>query len=90
MEREIWKRIPHSHYSASNLGRVKNADTGKVLKGSHVNICIRYQWATHNIGALVAMAFGLMEAGDKCKITHIDGDKNNNRLDNLRRVDYER
>lgn len=93
---ETWKPVPgfEEKYSVSDLGRVKNTQTGRILKpyyndnlryekvklykGEHAEI--RKMFFVHR---LVAYAF----LGDLSKkglqINHKDGNRRNNSLDNL-------
>lgn len=87
---EEWKVIPGSggRYAVSNLGRVRGPrgvlQPAKNPNGyMHVNITADGHRRTRKIHRLVADAFvsGKTEGYDVC---HIDGDKLNNRSDNLR------
>lgn len=85
---EIWKDIPgFAPYQASNLGRIRNARTGRTLSTSPNNR--NYLLTTVSVdGApcralvhrLVAAAF--LGQSD-LQVNHLDGDKGNNRIDNL-------
>ena len=84
---EIWKDI--YVYQVSNLGKVKNRTTGKLLKTWKTNrgylktglsidgICVKY-----SIHRLVAMAF-IPNPDNKPCVNHIDSDITNNKVDNL-------
>lgn len=90
-EKEIWKDIEgFSNYQISNFGRVKNKTTN-TIKAVDVNPRdgyaytdlyknnIRYKRKVHR---LVAQAF--CDAVDlSLEVNHLDGDKTNNRFDNL-------
>lgn len=86
---ESWKKISGYLYSVSDLGRVRNDRTGRILKGAanvhgyfHVNICAEKKASTRLIHRLVIEAFiGPCPDGKQCN--HIDGDKLNNKLANL-------
>ena len=80
---EIWKKIDGSkgQYEVSNMGRVRNARTGRVLKqaGRRPVVCLAgYINKTCQVSSLVSKAF----LGDG-RIRHKDGDPKNNRADNL-------
>jgi len=90
---EIWKQIRDTKYSVSNLGRVRNDKTARLLRTPNnsrgypqviLYTEIREVWRVHR---LVALAFIPPPDGvDACDLTvdHIvENDKENNRVDNL-------
>lgn len=90
---EEWKQVKdHPKYSISNYGRVRNTETGKILtpnirsKTSHylyVNFSYGYKnLVKKNIHRLVAEAF-VPNPDNKPEVNHIDGNKQNNMVDNL-------
>ncbi len=89
--REIWKSINgYANYEVSCFGRVRNATTERILKPGlssngylTVRISKNSKAKTHNIHQLVAREFLRNPFDLKC-IDHIDGNKTNNNLDNLR------
>jgi len=92
MPREVWLPVPgfEGNYEVSNLGRVKNCESGLTLKPGvnrgykHVNLCHEGNGCTAYIHRLVLLAFcgdPHIPNADAC---HNDGDKANNRLTNLR------
>lgn len=90
MEKEIWKAIPNfTRYEISSLGRVRNLESGLVLKTQFSNYpCISLQGEmgqkTIRIHVLVAMAFlGHVPNGKKMVVDHIDNNKLNNNVKNL-------
>ena len=87
---EIWKTIEEfNNYEVSNLGRVRNITTGKVLKGYadgwgylQVKLFKAGKGYHKKIHRLVAEAF--LENPDKLpEVNHIDEDKANNAVSNL-------
>ena len=89
--REYWKRIDgYANYEVSNFGRVCNAATERMLKGSInnggymcVNLCKEGKMKTHYIHKLVANEWVENPDSKRC-VDHIDGEKKNNHWENLR------
>lgn len=89
---EVWQPIPgyEGVYDVSNLGSVHSRKAGRALKaciGSagypQVDLCRDGKKRTYAIHQLVASAF-LGGRPDGMVVCHRDGDKLNNRPDNLR------
>lgn len=93
MTTEIWKPIPgYDGYEASNLGRIRSLKRGyvKILKQSdnghgymQVACCNSDSRGPRRVHSLVALAF-LGPRPDGLVCCHNDGDKLNNRPENLR------
>lgn len=87
---EIWKIVENSNnkYEVSNLGNVRSSKTLKKLKPlinkgyKVVGIIENNQRKTRTIHRLVAKAF-IPNPQNKREVNHIDGNKNNNCIDNL-------
>ena len=83
---ESFKDIDET-YEVSNLGRVRNKKTGRILKGSLHNGYqqVVLQKKTYLIHRLIALHF-IDNPNNYPLVDHYDGDKQNNRLENLRWV----
>jgi hypothetical protein len=83
-ENVIWKEIPGLKYEASNTGLIRNKKTLHHVclfnMGGYMNvICHKKRYRVHR---LIAKAF-LPNPEQLTDIDHLDGDKLNNRVDNL-------
>ena len=84
---EIWKPIQDlPGYSVSNIGRVRKDSTGQIMV-LNKNAGYRRITITKHVHRLVAEAFiEKPEDENKCWVDHIDGDRSNNAVENLRWV----
>jgi hypothetical protein len=86
---ETWKKIDGFNYSVSDMGRVRNDKTQKILKagmvcGYHqVVLCNGGKRVNFKIHRLVAIAF-VPNIDDKKCVDHVDNDILNNTVGNLR------
>ena len=80
-----------TNYSVSNLGNVRNDNTGLILKGGvntagyrHVGLCSAGKSKTITVHRLVAIAFlNHIPNGFKLVVNHKNFNKEDNRVDNL-------
>lgn len=88
--KEHWKLIEdYPNYEVSDMGRVRNTKTGRVLRPGrdkcgyrYVLLCKEGKSKIFRVHRLVANAF-ILNLENKPYINHINGDKTDNRLDNL-------
>lgn len=89
--KEIWKTIPEfPGYLLSSEGKVYSEKSGKQLKCPkngqgypHCNLYVEGKASTKRVHKLMAEIFLQPAPGPKHVINHIDGDKTNNRIENL-------
>ena len=87
--KETWRPIDDfSNYEVSDLGRVRSNITGKILRQKNDRGYDRVQLYKDGVASskcvhrLVGKAF-LDNPSNKKEINHLDGDKRNNRVENL-------
>lgn len=82
---EIWKPIEElPGYSVSNKGRIRKDSTGQIMVLSKNNGYCRITISKH-VHRLVAKAFlDPPENNEQCWVDHIDGNRSNNDVSNLR------
>lgn len=88
--KEIWKTIKKSGgmYEASNLGRIRNAKTQRIIKRNEkhnacvVNTKLFNTW--YGAGTILETFKGECPPGCSYRIVYIDGDKTNWNIDNLK------
>ena len=90
---EVWKKIKNFHYSISSMGRIRNDDTGLLLKGSltcgyyKVRLSNKGQTLDRMINHLVYCTFNNLNNIPKgYVIDHINANKTDDRLENLRLI----
>ena len=86
---EHWASIDgYLNYEVSWFGRVRNATTGRILKGGLTKgyrmVCLSKEGRikTHTVHVLVAREWVSNPENKRC-VDHIDGDKANNNLSEL-------
>lgn len=91
MQEELWKAIKgyEGLYQVSNLGKIKNLITNKILKGFYnkkgylsVKLYNKNNTKTFYIHRLVALNF-INNTENKLQVNHINGIKDDNNLSNL-------
>lgn len=87
---EEWRDcVGYENYAVSSLGNIKNKKTGRILKPNNVSGYSKYKLVKikvpYNLSGhrLVAQAF-IPNPNNKPTIDHIDGNKTNNCIGNLR------
>lgn len=87
---ELWKPVKDAHYEVSNLGRIRNTETLRVLKISpckngycnvsfYNNFSVEVHWRFHRLIATV----WLPNPDNLPQVNHKDGCKHNNAVSNL-------
>ena len=88
---EIWKEIPFANgeYLVSNMGKVKTVKTGRVLTSivdarGYERVCLfkTNREKRYKVHRLVAITF-IPNPANKAQVNHKDGNKRNNRVENL-------
>lgn len=92
MDGEVWRDIPamEGRFSISTYGRVYNNKSGWYLHArlNRGYLYVQIAGRTYSIHQLIANAFLGYEFGVGNEVNHIDGNKTNNRLDNLEVVSH--
>lgn len=94
IEAEIFRTSQYEGYSVSTLGNVRNDKTGRILKPGKTKLgylIVTVGGQSRYIHQLVMdtfMPISEAEASTLTDIDHVDSDRSNNRLSNLRRCSH--
>lgn len=85
--KEEWKQYQNTDFFVSNMGRVKNIRTHNILKGNvrengYIRYGLRYDGKVHSFNGH-NLVWLVWKGQQKGVINHINGDKLDNRLENL-------
>lgn len=88
---EIWKDVfYYDNYEVSNLGRIRNKKTNRILKTVTSNtgytmacLCKNGKRKSLSVHRIVMQTFKPVQNMDDLQVNHIDWDKTNNKLENL-------
>lgn len=90
LSQEVWKTFRDTRYMISNLGRVKNAKTDKLLKGKITNSGYREYCLTFDNKKQCfsghKLTWEVWNGSEQKIINHINGHKLDNRITNLENV----
>ena len=90
---EVWKQYLDTQYEVSNLGNVRNKNTKAVLSQEDTGngyLCVGLQidkgvYKKTRVHRMVAMAFlEFQRTEERNEVDHINGNKSDNSVDNLR------
>lgn len=84
---EQWLRIPGTHYEASDKGNIRNADTMQILKAQDNGrgyLVVKINGKTKRVHRLIMETWKACPNMNELDVDHIDYDKHNNALSNLR------
>ena len=90
---ETWKQYLDTGYEVSDLGKIRNIKTGRVLKDwysglGYRKVQIGRNRMRHYIHRIVAEAF-CIKVGENLEVDHIDRCRWNNNASNLRWVSHQ-
>lgn len=93
-EGEIWRTFRDSVYQISNLGRVRNTKTNRMLKGNvadcgYIRVDLQLPNEKRRKYLVHQLVYECFVSSEYELINHIDGDKTNNRIENLESVTHQ-
>ena len=94
IEGEEWRYFRNTVYQVSNKGRIKNTKTGRKTYGSKVDsgyrrFEIRFGDGKKKLFLVHQLVYECFVSPDFDKINHINGDKTDNRVENLESVTHQ-
>ena len=94
LEKEEWKTFRDSIYQVSNLGRVRNTKTNKILKGNeadcgYIRVEIQLPCQKRRKFLVHQLVYECFISSEYEIINHIDGNKKNNNVKNLESVSHQ-
>lgn len=92
-EKEEWRNFRDSIYQVSNFGRVKNVKLDKILKGNkadcgYIRVDIQLPKQKRRKFLVHQLVYECFISPEYEIINHIDGDKTNNKVENLESVSH--
>lgn len=93
INKEQWRNFRDSVYQISNFGRVRNTKTNKILKGNksdcgYIRVDIQLPKQKRRKFLVHQLVYECFVSPEFEEINHINGDKTDNRLDNLENVSH--
>lgn len=93
-ENEEWRTFRNSVYQVSNLGRVKNTKTNRILKGNkadcgYIRVDIQLPGEKRRKFLVHQLVYECFISPNFEIINHIDGNKTNNKVENLESVTHQ-
>lgn len=94
LEGEEWRYFRDTFYQISNKGRIKNTKTGRITYGStadcgYKRFEIRFPNGSHKMFLVHRLVYECFVSPDYDVINHINGNKTDNRVENLESVSHQ-